>query len=319
MSQHQQSQKNQKNLKRLPITSEDKESMELVSGQHILLKNTFDQSGSAIGNLMDQAVQNALEYLTRRKLGQKLGLYEENNLYKALLELQKTLSIPNFPHRIECYDISHLQGTYVYGSMVVFVEGKPAKKLYRLFKTKQQNNDFENLAEVIQRRLERYLKHSVDETNLWQIPDLIVIDGGRGQLSSVMAVIETYRAKPEYSKALQNLILCSLAKKEELVFVPGSEVPIIFSGLPRFLLERLRDETHRFGIKNNRNARTKEASKSVLEDIPGVGKITAQKLLVEFGSVENLITQLWDNYTYVVEQAGEATALVLSKHFGVKK
>jgi excinuclease ABC subunit C len=304
-------------IKRIQLTANDKESFEEISGQSILLKNTFGASQSAISSLMDQAVHNAVEYLKRKQMGQKLGLYEENNLFKALLEIQKELNIPVFPHKIECYDISHLQGTFVYGSMVVFVEGKPAKKFYRLFKTKQQNNDFENLKEVIKRRLERYLKHLELGDDNWRIPDLIVIDGGRGQLSSVMEVISEYRSKPEFAEALKQLVICSLAKKEELVFLPESSEPIQFSGIPRFLLERLRDETHRFGIKNNRNARAKLAHKTELETIEGLGEITVRKLLVEFGSVTNLVTQLQDNLPYVIEVAGESVAQKLKAYFGI--
>jgi excinuclease ABC subunit C len=304
-------------IKRIQLTANDKENFEEISGQSILLKNTFGASQSAISSLMDQAVHNAVEYLKRKQMGQKLGLYEENNLFKALLEIQKELNIPVFPHKIECYDISHLQGTFVYGSMVVFVEGKPAKKFYRLFKTKQQNNDFENLKEVIKRRLERYLKHLELGDDNWRIPDLIVIDGGRGQLSSVMEVISEYRSKPEFAEALKQLVICSLAKKEELVFLPESSEPIQFSGIPRFLLERLRDETHRFGIKNNRNARAKLAHKTELETIEGLGEITVRKLLVEFGSVTNLVTQLQDNLPYVIEVAGESVAQKLKAYFGI--
>jgi excinuclease ABC subunit C len=303
-------------IKRIQLTANDKESFEEISGQSILLKNTFGTSQSAISSLMDQAVHNAVEYLKRKQMGQKLGLYEENNLFKALLEIQKELNIPVFPHKIECYDISHLQGTFVYGSMVVFVEGKPAKKFYRLFKTKQQNNDFENLKEVIKRRLERYVKHTELGDDSWRIPDLVVIDGGRGQLSSVMEVISEYRSKPEFTEALKHLVICSLAKKEELVFLPESSEPIKFSGIPRFLLERLRDETHRFGIKNNRNARAKLAHKTELETIEGLGEITARKLLVEFGSVTNLVTQLQDNLPYVIEVAGESVVQKLKAYFG---
>ena len=304
-------------IKRIQLSANDKVNFEEVSGQSILLKNTFSVSHSAISSLMDQAVNNSLEYLKRKQMGQKLGLYEENNLFKALLEIQKELELPVFPHKIECYDISHLQGTFVYGSMVVFVEAKPAKKLYRLFKTKQQNNDFENLKEVIKRRLERFLKHSLLGDDSWNIPELIVIDGGKGQLSSVMEVINEYRNKPEFAEAIKNVVVCALAKKEELVFLPDSVDPIRFTGIPKFLLERLRDETHRFGIKNNRNARAKLANKTELETIEGLGGVTARKLLVEFGSVTNLVTQLQDNLPYVTEFAGESVVNKLKKYFGV--
>lgn len=305
-------------LERLSVNTEQKDNLELLSGQSILLRNTFTASSDAITTLMDQAKQNALEYLNRRKLGQKLGIFEENNLHKALLEIQQKLEVPNFPHRVECYDISHLQGKFVYGSMVVFQEGKPAKKLYRLFKTKEQNNDYENLSEVIRRRLERYLRHELDEVNLWRLPELIVIDGGKGQLSAVMEVINAYLQKPEFL-ALKTVRVCALAKKEELIYVPETMTEIRFVGLPKFMLQRLRDETHRFGIKNNRNARAKMASTTVLSEIEGIGPVTANKLLKEFGSTQNIIDTLWDNYTYMIEFAGERNTVKLAVYFGVRK
>lgn len=303
-------------LKRIQITSEQKENLEAISGQNLLLKNTFSNSQEAVTSLMDQAVLNAAEYLKRKRLGQRLNLYEENNIQKALRILQAELNIPSLPQRMECYDISHLQGTYVYGSMVVFIGGKPAKKLYRLFKTKEQNNDFENLKEVIRRRIERFLKHKDEISSTWSLPQLMVIDGGKGQLSSVMEVVNEYQ-NGENQVLFSGMQVVALAKQEELVFLPQSSIPLRFEGLPRFLLQRLRDETHRFGIKNNRNARLKAAHTTKLESIQGVGKLTAQRLLKEFGSVENLTLQLSDNYLYVEEIVGSALARKLCDFFAV--
>lgn len=305
------------NLKRIQLTSEQKENLETISGQNLLLKNTFTASHQAVASLMEQAVVNATEYLKRKKLGQRLNLYEENNIQKALRVLQKELQVSSLPQRMECYDISHLQGKFVYGSMVVFIGGKPAKKLYRLFKTREQNNDFENLQEVIRRRLERFLKHKNDPKSTWNLPQLMVIDGGKGQLSSVMEIVNKYK-NGEDTQDFLGLRVVSLAKQEELVFVPEDSAPIRFDGLPKFLLQRMRDETHRFGIKSNRNARLKTAHKTTLEEIEGVGAVTAKRLLTEFGSVENLVNQLWDNQSYVLEFAGKSVTDKLVRFFGIK-
>lgn len=306
------------NLKRVQLSSDQKDALELVSGQEILLKNTFQLSHDGIGKLMDQAKENALEYLKRKRLGHSLNIYEENNLHKALLEIAEGVGMAEFPQRIECYDISHLQGKFVYGSMVVFLNGKPAKKFYRLFKTHEKNNDYENLADIIRRRLERFFTHSLEAESSWKLPELMVIDGGKGQLGAVRSVLDEYRGRPGYEQ-LKNITLCALAKQEELVFVSDREDPIRFSGLSKFLLQRLRDETHRFGITNNRKARLKTAHKTELSDIPGLGSVTAKKLLTEFGSVANVSTQLVENYAYVEEFVGKSIASKLAKYFGIQK
>jgi excinuclease ABC subunit C len=310
-------------VKKILLTSEQKDILELLTGKKILLRNTFQQSSDAIEKLLEQGKQNSIEYLSRKKLGHKLDLYEENNLHAGMLDIQKKLQLTNFPKKIECYDISHLAGTFVYGSMVVFIDGKPVKKYYRLFKCKEQNNDFQNLFEVLTRRFARAINESKIGGDKWTLPDLMIIDGGKGQLTSVEKAWSHFKQVFEKENLPFITELCSLAKGEERVFLPTEKNQdiaangVLFENYAKYLIQRIRDETHRFGITNNRKARLKLAHKSKLTDIEGVGDITAKKLLVEFGSVENLVTNLWENQQFVLEIVGEATLMKLKNYFNI--
>jgi excinuclease ABC subunit C len=311
------------NLKKILLTPEQKEVLELLTGKKIMLRNTFVQSSDAIEKLLEQGKQNSLEYLNRKKLGHKLDLYEENNLHSGMLDIQKKLGLAKFPRRIECFDISHLAGTFVYGSMVVFIDGKPTKKYYRLFKCKEQNNDFQNLFEVLERRFKRALEEVKVGGEKWSLPDLIIIDGGKGQLSSVEKAWLHFKEVFSQQKVEFSTEICSLAKGEERVFLPFEKDielaanGVLFENYAKFLIQRIRDETHRFGITNNRKARLKLANKTKLTDIDGVGDVTAKKLLVEFGSVENLVNNLWENQQFVLEMVGESTVSKLKEYFNV--
>jgi excinuclease ABC subunit C len=335
-----------KSLKRINLSIEQKENLELISAKKILLRNTFEKNQTEINQLLELSRQNAMIYLQRNRLGQKLSLFEENNLYKNILELQKLLNLKKIPRRIECYDISHLSGKFVYGSMVTFLDGQRAKKLYKLFRCKDQNNDFENHAEVLRRRLKRFLdgKGKVEETPQspaeytqkeitkelvekqkaqtgWELPDLIIVDGGKGQLSSDYKILKEL--------GLENQIeIVGLAKKEEEIFVTedsnlptdtkfGSQGGVVLKGQVKFLIQRIRDEAHRFAITNNRKARVKTAQKSQLDDINGVGEKTKTKLLQVFGSTQNLADNLFTNQELVYETVGKNITEKLKKHFGV--
>ena len=217
--------------------------------------------------------------------------------------------------------------------MVVLIDGRPSKKFYRLFKTKnQKNDDFANHREVLTRRLQRYfdaqkiLENSnkiLDENNLsdlktnneitaansWVLPDLLIIDGGKGQLSSDYGVLKDFN--------LENAVpICSIAKRIEEIFLPDRSEPEIFSGQTLFMLQRIRDEAHRFAITANREARLKTASKSELDDIVGIGPITRQKLLQTFGSVKNIIKTMDDNQMLLFELVGPKIVEKLKQHFG---
>lgn len=193
----------------------------------------------------------------------------------SLIKLSRTLKLEVIPRRIECYDISHLSGEETTASMVVFTDGAPDKKAYRRFKIKKdQNDDFASLAETLQRRFEEARKGN---TAFLPEPDLILIDGGLGQVNAVARVLSEVQA---------DIPLFSLAKKQEEIYRPGSsdsiKLPRSDEGLK--LLQRLRDEAHRFAIEYNRNRRQKKLRISTLDDIPGVGAQRKKALLSHFGS-----------------------------------
>lgn len=266
-----------------------------------------------IADLLLQGKQNALIYLDRRRVEERLSLLDENNLFICLKELQDRLGLAKLPRRIECYDISHLSGTFVYGSMITFIDGRPAKKFYKLFKTKnQKNDDFANHREVLTRRLQRYvdsLNMTDDIGNSWVLPDLLIIDGGKGQLSSDYSVLVDFN--------LENSVpICSIAKRIEEIFSPHKEEPDIFTGQTLFLLQRIRDEAHRFAITANREARLKTASKSELDEIPGIGPITQRKLLQTFGSVKGIIETMDQNPMLLHELVGQKIVEKLKQRYG---
>ena len=206
------------------------------------------------------------------------------------------------PLRIECYDMSHIQGTDYVGSMVVVEDGLPKKSDYRRFKIKtvDGNNDFAAMAEVLDRRLRSYLldrEKPIEERGKFAYPpNLIVVDGGKGQLSASLAVLESLGLEEE-------IPIVSLAKQFEEVFVPGRSEAI---RIPRqsealYLLQRLRDESHRFAITYHRQLRGKRMTKSALDDIAGLGPARKARLIKEFGgvravkaaSVEDLLALSW--------------------------
>lgn len=196
---------------------------------------------------------------------------------KATLALAKALDLDHRPARIECFDISHLQGSDTYASCVVFVDGKPAKGEYRVFHIDRPvPDDFASIAEAVTRRYER--RRNEGEA----FPDLLVIDGGKGQLSAALAALDRIGI---------DLPAVGLAKREEEVFVPGRSLPVV---LPRRnaglkLLQRARDEAHRFGLKHHRKARTRRTLTNPLLAIPGLGPATAKRLLAVFGSSEAVL------------------------------
>ncbi len=207
---------------------------------------------------------------------------------QSLLEdLGKHLKLDVLPNRIECFDISTIQGSNSVGSMVVATSGKTDKKNYRHFTIKHaleitggtEPNDFEMMREVLRRRFQRALDG--DEKFL-PLPDLLLIDGGKGQLGVAVDVLR--------EKNLSDIPVAGLAKQFELLFVPGQKEPI---ALPRnspslHLLQRIRDEAHRFAITHHRKRRGKDATKSVLDDVPGIGEARRNALLKHFGSLQKI-------------------------------
>ncbi|HXL03423.1 MAG: excinuclease ABC subunit UvrC [Firmicutes bacterium] len=199
----------------------------------------------------------------------------------ALLELMEALELPGLPRRIEAFDISTIQGTCAVGSMVVFERGQPEKSSYRRFKIKtvEGQDDYAMMHEVVSRRYRRLLKQDQKEK---QLPDLIIIDGGKGQLNAGLKALSEL--------GVQNIPVISLAESHELIFVEGQEQPI---ALPEdskalLLLRHIRDEAHRFAVSYHRQLRTKRSTLSALEEIPGIGKKRLQALLTTFGSVKGI-------------------------------
>ena len=207
---------------------------------------------------------------------------------RGLKELQETLDLPEAPLRIECYDISNLQGNQVVGSMVVFEDGLPRKSEYRRFEVRsvEGQDDVASLNEVLRRRLARLASERAEpltdeegkRRKFAYPPNLIVVDGGRPQLAAALDAVRS-SASPE-------LPVVSLAKRMEEVYLPGSPDPVV---IPRtsealYLLQRVRDEAHRFAIAYHRNLRARSMTRSVLDGIPGVGETRRRQLVRHFGS-----------------------------------
>jgi excinuclease ABC subunit C len=204
---------------------------------------------------------------------------KEQTASRAVLSLQRDLRLSKPPLRIECFDNSHIQGSDYVSSMVVFIDGKPKKAYYRKYKiqTVEQNDDFAAMREVIRRRYSK-----IDE-NKDKLPDLIIIDGGKGQLSSAVQVLQELNINDKVK-------VIGLAKRLEEVFIPNEKEPIL---LPRVssslrLIQHLRDEAHRFAITYHRELRKKRTLHTELTNIEGVGIKTAKKLLVRFGSLKKI-------------------------------
>ncbi len=233
--------------------------------------------------LLETVTRNAKESFARHRLKRAS---DHNSRSKALSELQSYLDLPEAPLRIECYDMSHIQGTDYVGSMVVVEDGLPKKSDYRRFKIKtvDGNNDFAAMAEVLDRRLRSYLldrEKPIEERGKFAYPpNLIVVDGGKGQLSASLAVLEELGLEEE-------IPIVSLAKQFEEVFIPGRSEAI---RIPRqsealYMLQRLRDESHRFAITYHRQLRGKRMTKSALDDIAGLGPARKARLIKELGGV----------------------------------
>jgi excinuclease ABC subunit C len=193
--------------------------------------------------------------------------------------------MPDLPLRIEGYDISNIQGKDAVGSMVVFEKGRPKTSHYRRFKIKtlQQPNDFAMMQEVISRRFGRYKSSAQESGETWRIlPDLMLIDGGKGQLSSVMDALK--------ETGIESLKVIGLAKENEDIFTPGSSVPIILpkSSAALQLLQRVRDEAHRFAVGYHHNLHKKKTFVSALDGVPGIGPARKKALLKKFGSVAEI-------------------------------
>jgi excinuclease ABC subunit C len=247
--------------------------------------------------LVEMAAKNAREALDMARVK---WLADTGKTRHALQELQDELNLPSTPSRIECYDISNIQGTSSVGSMVVFVDGHPRPQEYRRFRIKSVvgANDFASMAEVLRRRFRRARERLLAETgasapevetnghtrlradeSFASLPDLVIIDGGKGQLAAAVDVMREMGVK--------EIPAVGLAKQHEEIYVQDVSEPVI---LPRtsqalYLIQRIRDEAHRFAITYHRGVRSKAGMQSVLDTIPGIGPKRKKALLKRFGSV----------------------------------
>jgi excinuclease ABC subunit C len=233
--------------------------------------------------LMALATRNAGETLARE---QARWMADEGKTLGALEELAEALGLPGPPLRIECYDISNIQGSDTVGSMVVFEEGKPRTGEYRRFKIRsvQGPNDFASHQEVLRRRFRRAKDgdEGAEEALRWAMPDLVIIDGGKGQVSAAKEVLDEL--------GLHDLPLAGLAKEREELFRPGVVAPVVLppTSSALYLVQRLRDEAHRFAITYHRDLRSKRQTRSAFDDLPGVGPKRRRALLRVFGSAKRV-------------------------------
>ena len=238
-------------------------------------------------DLHETVTRNAKEEFTRHRLRRAS---DHNTRSRALTELQDLLHLPEAPLRIECYDMAHMQGTDYVGSMVVLEDGLPNKREYRRFKVKTVagNDDYAAMEEVLTRRLSAYLAERDQPVNergdrpgkFAYPPQLLLVDGGKGQLSVAERVVKSLGLEDE-------IPIASLAKRFEEVYLPGRSEPVSVprGGEALFMLQRIRDEAHRFANTFHRELRGKRMTKSSLDDIPGLGETRKARLTKELGGV----------------------------------
>ena len=232
--------------------------------------------------LAETVTQNATDAFTRHRLRRAS---DHNSRAKALNELQQSLDLPDAPLRIECYDMSHLQGTDYVGSMVVMEDGLPRKSEYRRFKVNiPKNDDFAAMEEVLTRRFTAYVadkdKPVAERGKFAYPPQLLLVDGGKGQLSVAVRVLDELGLTDEIPVA-------SLAKQFEEVYLPHRSDPVTVArgSEALFMLQRIRDESHRFAITFHRERRDKRMTSSVLDGIPGLGRKRKERLVKELGGI----------------------------------
>ena len=241
--------------------------------------------------LVQMAAVNARETLKSLEIRWKA---DKDRQHQALSEIQAVLGMSEPPNRIECYDISNTQGTASVGSMVVFEQGIPAKKNYRRFniRTVNQPNDFASMREVLKRRFSRYITEQQEkdqpgykpDLGFSMLPDLLIVDGGKGQLRQAIDVIEEFGLQGQFA-------IVGQAKQEEELFLPGRSDSVRLDDHSQgfYLVQRIRDEAHRFAITAHRNQRGKIGLVSRLDAIPGVGPARRKELINRFGSIDGIL------------------------------
>ena len=247
--------------------------LESVSGKKVKITDSPTKRNLELLNL---AQKNAKFYFEKVKLEKLTEIQRDYNEVGSYI--QEKLGLSKFPYVVECFDISHIQGTNTVASMVTFENGLPKKSRYRKFKvksTESKPDDFKSLQEVVERRYFGKLAETLP------VPDLIIIDGGKGQLSSVLEIFEAHGFHPD---------VVSLAKKLEEVFKPHRSNPVIFpiNSPALYFFQRIRDEAHRFAITFHRQLRGKKATVSVLDEIKGLSKANKEILIKEFKDVKKI-------------------------------
>jgi excinuclease ABC subunit C len=298
----------------IPAEADDRETMEvlLTEKRGSIVEVRVPERGEK-RRLVELAAENAKEALAQMRVK---WMADANKTEQALEQLREELSLPEVPRRIECYDNSNIQGTSPVSSMVVFIDGKPAPSQYRKFKvrTVEGADDFATMQEVLRRRFARHGRGSAGATgsgaagtderggaepprsdgatpagsegteagDAWDLPDLVIIDGGKGQLGAALQVMREL--------GVYQIPAVGLAKRFEELFVPDEDEPVV---LPRnsealYLVQRIRDEAHRFAITYHRQVRAKSSIQSALDTIPGIGPKRKKALLKKFGSVKQI-------------------------------
>ena len=234
-------------------------------------------------HLLELAVQSARDSLEQERVR---WMADREKSREALDHLASALGLEGPPRRIECFDVSHVQGTSVVASMVVFEEGRPAKQFYRRFRSKldERNDDFANMRHVLRRRFRRVSPAAATEQGMpaWPEPDLVILDGGKGQLAVGQQVLaETGRL---------DVPIVALAKEREELFLPDRADPVMLEARSQamFLVQRIRDEAHRFAVTYHQKIRERRAVRSILDEVPGVGPARKRALLRKFGSVKGM-------------------------------
>ncbi len=252
--------------------------------------------------LLDLSEKNARYYM-KDKLEQQDKLNPEHRIERLMLQMQKDLRLPNKPYHIECFDNSNFQGDYAVAAMSVFKNGRPSKNDYRHFniKTVEGPDDFASMEEVIYRRYKRLTEEQQP------LPQLIVIDGGKGQLSAAITSLEKLNLRGQIS-------VIGIAKKLEEIYYPGDSLPMYLDkkGETLRVIQQMRDEVHRFGITHHRNKRSKGVIKTELSEIKGIGDATAQLLLRHFRSVKKIREA---TYQEIEDIIGKAKATIVKDYF----
>ena len=255
--------------------------------------------------LLDLGIKNAEIFLNEVRRRETLVMVEatKDDAMRVLEEMQSALRLSELPLHIECFDNSNFQGSYPVAAMVCFKEGLPSKKDYRHFhiKTVEGINDFASMSEIVYRRYKRLTEENQP------LPQLVIIDGGKGQLGSALESLEKLGL-------LGRMAIVGLAKREESLFFPGDSEPLQlpFDNPAHLLIRRIRDEVHRFGITFHRQVRSKSTIKNDLEGIPGIGEKTSIELLKTFRSVKNIKTLTERELTRV---AGASKARIIWQYF----